>query len=141
MPRELDVRLPWCGAFTTRSAAGSRIAATARSTPASMSPGRTTDTSPYRSSSTRESSLRTRGRSQSASGGCATSTRTPPMCSTSPLFNLRHAASAARAPARSAASGSNDGTGIPSHTSRGRRSRNTDPAPPIWSGWPWVIAR
>ena len=46
-----------------------RVRARPSSTAAPMSPGRTIDTSPYRISSTSESSLRTRWRSQSAAAG------------------------------------------------------------------------
>ena len=73
----LDVRLPWCGTLTTRSARGRNRRATSRSTALPMSPVSSTDTSRQRSSSTIESSFRTFCRSQSAARGWRATTSTP----------------------------------------------------------------
>ena len=76
---ELDDRLPWCGTLTTRCPTGGHDpAASVRSTSAPISPGNTMDTSSCRSSSTTESSFRTRGRSHVAVPGCSTRTTTDP---------------------------------------------------------------
>ena len=87
----LECRLPWCGILRTRTGAGGMRVARVDSTSGPMSPVRMIDTSPCLSSSTSESSLRTRWRSQSGGGGCHTWTSTSPTRMRSPVCSRRHA--------------------------------------------------
>ena len=105
-----------------------------------MSPGSTMDTSRYRISSTSESSLRTRWRSQSGGGGCQTRTETAPSRSTSPRCTVRQGIRRASARADRSARTASRGTGTPSHSSRGRKMSSAAPAPPAWSASPCVTA-
>ena len=87
-----------------------------------MSPGRMNATSPTRTSSTIESSLRTFGRSQSGSGGLRTRTSRRPSAERLAGAALRSTGCRARSRGpRSRRSGSCAGTGMPSQISRGRK--------------------
>ena len=91
-----------------------------------------TETSRQRSSITIESSLRTRCRSQSAASGCRTITATSSIDDAVAGPDVRPSQpQTACVSARTARSGSNRGTGMPSQISRGRNSRTIDGAPPM----------
>ena len=105
-----------------------------------MSPGSTIDTSPYRISSTSESSLRTRWRSQSGGGGCHARTVVAPSRSRSPACTVRQGIRRASARAARSVRPTSRGTGTPSHNSRGRNISSAAPAPPAWSASPCVTA-
>ena len=67
-----DVRLPWWPTFRMRTGAGISSRAMNGSTDTSASPINKSETSPYRTSSTTESALRTRRRSHSGARGLST---------------------------------------------------------------------
>ena len=133
------MRLPWCAAFSTRSADGASASASVASTAGPTSPGRISDTAPNRSSSTTESSLRGRRRFQSGAGGCSTRTSTPrdarlpAGCDGAP-FGPR---GCGRAPHDVEHGQAGNGHALP-HLRRRDQRRSGPAAPPTWSASAWV---
>ena len=122
--------------------AGSRSGRIARSPSLPMSPGSTIETSPTRTSSTTESSLRTRCRSQSGSGGCSTRTRT--------VLDSLDVAGLDGPPGQAFSANGQVVQGAERRMRRhghafpdaaGRNARRMAGAPPMWSGSPWVMAQ